>query len=375
MEILEEKNFEYIKDMLRNDKKLAILGIKTNSIEQYRRIVVSTDKWKAIVVETFRITKNGKVYLKRTKESEIIISGKFLYTKHNGGIKIISPFNYAYLSNKLITKENIFEFYGVDFLLPYSQYLRGLSVSYIRKNKITNIKQLLKLKYPNISYPLLKKIMGVGNSVTLSGINEKLKLIKTPQNVIVNKFEDVKKYLLGGDYMFDDLFNMAKQLDKKVDITWSTNRIKLEHDTILKELKIIKKNFVVDEQIKVNKRFHNLLPESYELISSTMRLYEEGEMVNHCVYTSGYYMQNIINGRIAIYSRIVDNKRYTLELTYVSHMNQYKVNQFRGYSNAKIPDCLDTEINSLIAEINKNISVVENISDINELETVSLADL
>jgi hypothetical protein len=357
MEIIIEKDFEFFKQMMRENRETAILGLKTNSINPYRVIKVETDKWRAIINESFALTKTKKIYLKRTKTTEVIIGEKFIYNKSKQGLKTVSPFSYASGIESLMTKKEVFEFYGLDFLFKYANcFDNRTTISKIRKNKITNIEQLFKLTYPYIPYNFFRKNNTEFNidSSFLNNLNNMLSVAKNP-NVITNlKKGDIDKMLYATNY--SDTVNMTIQLGRKINLLWSPARIKEEHDKLTKELSGIKKMFVRHEDLKPSKVFKNILPEEFELIDDRYRLFEEGEMMGHCVYTSDTYINNIKEGTGAIYSILYEGKRYTLELIYNSFSSdkKYYINQFRAASNQNPPENLNTWVHELIFRLNFN---------------------
>jgi hypothetical protein len=83
---------------------------------------------------------------------------------------------------------------------------------------------------------------------------------------------------------YKDTIKQAKALGRKVDPTWSDNRIDEVHKEWTKELMALEVD-MMDEEI-VNYQSIPELPKGFELISSKKRLFTEGRLMSHCVYTN-----------------------------------------------------------------------------------------
>ena len=358
MEVLSENKFESFKTLIKENRQLATLALKTKSVIPSRVILVKTDKWRSIIREEFSLSKNNKFYLRRIRVSELIFGKKMLYGKvrdngrNHGKLITITPFNLA-CDSRLINTDEILKFYDIEFLKPYYKYFYGnLKISFIKKNKITNIEKLIKLKYPGIPYRFFTKRCVSENNFdsNLPLLNDILMQSSNP-NVILS-FDNRNVFMLLQNQTFLDLFNMSKSLDRKINLLWSNKRIKIEHDKLSLEIQTIKKHFVDNKDLSVNKRFHDILPKSYELITNTLRLFEEGESLRHCVYTSSSYLTNIQCGLCAIFSKLYKGERYTLELSYSYAAKLFQVNQFRGYRNKSVPNELYSQTKKLVDKIN-----------------------
>ncbi len=353
MRVISETDFNLFKNLLKTDKNLAILGLKTNSISPQRTILVETDKWKGIIHESFNINKRGNYYLKRTKSSEIIYGKKYLYVKDSrtGGLKTISPFN-GINDTRLIETKEIYDYYKLDFLYPYKNFLQNEKLSFIQKNKITNFEDYFKLKYKYIPYNLFKKeLINKLNLTEIQILNNILSNAKNPNSIVLFNVEIISKRFIYNN-MLSDLISMSKIFNEKINLLWSEKRIKLEHDLINKRITEVKKKFVKNEKLNVGEIFNDLLPKEFELIDDRLRLFEEGEELKHCVYNSGTYYDSIQKGTCGIYSIVHNKERFTLDLRFDNTTHKISINQFRGYSNKNAPQVLFNMVNNILEKNN-----------------------
>ena len=78
MTILEENRYDEFLQLIKENRRLAVLGLRTNAIQPSREILVVTDKWKVIIFQQFKLSKNNKFYIKEEKRSQIIYGKDFL---------------------------------------------------------------------------------------------------------------------------------------------------------------------------------------------------------------------------------------------------------------------------------------------------------
>lgn len=351
MEILSENGFDSFKVLMRENKKLALLGLKTGMVTPSRKILVKTEKWRCIINENFCYTINNKIYLKRVKSEELIIGKEKIYLKVNNKLNTLTPFNKNY-GTEIINEIELYDYYKLDFLFPYKNYITSnTTVNFIRKNKITNFEKYFKLKFKGVPYRFfIERINGINSIEYLNNLNFILINSKNP-NIIFNLNDDEISKLCD-DGIIADLIQMFKIFDKKINLCWSKNRIKLEHDKCMLEIQSIKKHFITDKKYNIGKQFINILPETYELIDNDMRLFEEGENLKHCVFTSPTYKNKIEWGQSMIYSKMFNKKRYTLELEFNNFNKTYSIGQFRGFKNESAPKSLMNSLNKHLIEIN-----------------------
>jgi len=377
MEILSEEDFEFFKELIRKDREGAKLALRIEALIPKRRIKVKTDKWRVIIDEEMKLTRNGKFYVSRKKDDEIIFGKKYLYLKFNNKLKTITPFNKVYSGN-LITPEEVFDYYNLDFFKLYSRYLLGnkmVSLAKIKKHKITNFEQLFKLTWEMIPYAFFRKNMQGRNfdHYGLMELNNVLRNVINPNAIFNFSVEDL--FSLLRNHIFLDMIRMARMLDKKINILWSKKRIKFEHDKYSKEILYLKKKFLKKEKLNVNNVFRDIFPSpKYELIDNTLRLFEEGDEMKHCVYSSGQYLKEVNNGNCGIYSITHNNEKYTLDLRYNKNKT-FKISQLRGFKNKNYPKELHDELNTIISNYNEKNGNNQLPANNNQVVEANHADL
>jgi hypothetical protein len=142
---------------------------------------------------------------------------------------------------------------------------------------------------------------------------------------------------------------MAKTLDKRVNCSWSTKRLKDEHDKWSKEITdiVFTEN---DRKLTLAQIYLDFAESSgFKILQTTKEMNLEGRRQSHCVAT---YVKKADGGNCAIYS-ISD---YTLELT-KSWINNYtkqvlQITQFKGYKNCEAPQELYDMVKSELVKFN-----------------------
>lgn len=145
--------------------------------------------------------------------------------------------------------------------------------------------------------------------------------------------------------LWTDLVKVARIMNRKVNISWSENRIKLTHDEWNKEMNLITVT-ATDRPLTIAPLFRECADTlNIELIQTTKELTEEAMNKRHCV---GSYVSTIESGVSGIY-KVED---YTLEL--VKANDTVRINQFRGLDNCNAPDRLFDLINQKITKFFPN---------------------
>jgi hypothetical protein len=83
-----------------------------------------------------------------------------------------------------------------------------------------------------------------------------------------------------------DLINQAQQLNKKIDFNWSDKRMEREHLEWTYVLMQAELPYIDDEPVTYPPELFDILPTEFELLDNKKRVFEEGTVMYHCVYTS-----------------------------------------------------------------------------------------
>jgi hypothetical protein len=140
-----------------------------------------------------------------------------------------------------------------------------------------------------------------------------------------------------------DLFNQAELLDRKVNIKWSESRMKEIHKEWTRELMSIAINSI--EPVEYN--YPELeTPEGISLITNNIELFEEGTIMDHCVYTNYEYKVRSKNYFVFRYNR--NDVRATVGVTQA--VDKIEINQMYSIRNTPVDqehkDYVSTWLNS-----------------------------
>ena len=236
--------------------------------------------------------------------------------------------------------------YAVNWVIEKYPFLRYVnennifktnSIYTIIKNKLYNPTKWWKFHY-KVNAKLAQQI---NKNVDLHTWKSYLK-----DNVLIN-IENFNIDLLNSEnhYIFYDTIRIAKILQKKVNCSWKSKRLKTEHDEWSKELTDIV-FIATNRDLKINSVFETVekvIPE-LKLLRTTKELAIEGRDKQHCVASYGSIVDG---GRAAIYS-VSD---YTLELV-MDYNNKVSIKQFRGLRNINAPIELYTDVSNKLLALN-----------------------
>jgi hypothetical protein len=156
-------------------------------------------------------------------------------------------------------------------------------------DKITNPSDLCKkiistLRLKGLSPEKLRKAIKGGNYF-------RHMLLECKDAVVdINDILDVKDY----NSTMQDTIMQAKALGVKIDLKWSRKRLNEEHTAMTRLIMAEELNSIEDESIDLSEILP-FVPPGYELLTSRKRVFEEGMMMSHCIYTN--YWERIKNKR------------------------------------------------------------------------------
>ena len=301
----------------------------------------------------FGISKTNKMYNRESRLYQLKYSkNKFTLISrgHKGGSNFTPP-TYSNIENKGYTLgidarkiirtilSNRFAWFR---FIAETSPLQNISLNTFINKKLFTLKAALR-HYYNCPYPVAKKIL---NSQRKASVVNNIKFYMD----YIDNIESLKEEWLGEEfYRLYDALKMAKTLDKKVNASWTTRRLKEEHD---KWAKIITDVMFIDgdRPMAINDMFKKFAEFSgYKMLTTTKEMAHEGKRMNHCVAT---YVGKVENGLSGIYT--IDD--YTLELTKgwdsETRTTILHINQFRGYSNCDAPGYLLIRVKKKLWEFN-----------------------
>ena len=320
----------------------------------------------------FGISKTNIIYSREKKTSSLIYKNKKFYYRHGTMLKhamysdIPSNFKYAldFLTEKFPWLRNVSE----------NKHCHNIALSTIMTYKLFNADKILKhiYKVPTRVIKVLTDDYDGRHNIGYSQMPKKQWDRIKPYLINI---ENLKIDFLRNQY-FHDTIEMAIKLDKRVNCSWSLNRLKTEHDIWSKELRVIMLEFepLIDlDPSKIYKDFEAFT--GYRLLTTNHELIAEGQKNNHCV---AGYVDSVRRGQCGIYQV----SGYTLEVrygvNYYSDMSKNKktmvFSQLRGYKNADAPVKLNMVVKEYINAFNNKYNFVEYEKILNEEKRSNIFD-
>jgi len=320
----------------------------------------------------FGISKTNIIYSREKKTSSLIYKNKKFYYRHGTMLKhamysdIPSNFKYAldFLTEKFPWLRNVSE----------NKHCHNIALSTIMTYKLFNADKILKhiYKVPTRVIKVLTDDYDGRHNIGYSQMPKKQWDRIKPYLINI---ENLKIDFIRNQY-FHDTIEMAIKLDKRVNCSWSLNRLKTEHDIWSKELRVIMLEFepLIDlDPSKIYKDFEAFT--GYKLLTTNHELIAEGQKNNHCV---AGYVDSVRRGQCGIYQV----SGYTLEVrygvNYYSDMSKNKktmvFSQLRGYKNADAPVKLNMVVKEYINAFNNKYNFVEYEKILNEEKRSNIFD-
>jgi hypothetical protein len=251
---------------------------------------------------------------------------------------------------------------------------KNFTLHTVWNKKLFNLSKLLKAHY-GVPIQTAKKLHEHRIKALVDGnlnhMSQLLVSFKKDRRFIKN-IENLQDWHFDVDYLLRDSIDMARKLDKVVNLSWSQKRLHKEHDDWAEELTQIL--FIDDNKALSIKGVYKLFAaySKYYMIKTTRGLAMEGKKQSHCV---GGYGNSVNNGTCAIYHI----KGYTLDIrlkscdvegeevgAWVSNRSgnpqKLYINQFRGYGNKNAPDELRDEVQAKIDEFNAEFKEHESLT-------------
>jgi hypothetical protein len=152
----------------------------------------------------------------------------------------------------------------------------------------------------------------------------------------------------------DDLISQSRILEKKIDFKWSAKRMNEEHTLWTKEIMAAEIHSIPDKEVKVNnyKKIAEFVPEFFEALDTQKKVYTEGSLMQHCVYTN--YWDNINRGTFLAYHIKWKDQEATLGLHSYEN-NVIRISQIYGVRNSPVSSELRDEVRKIVDWINANV--------------------
>ena len=185
------------------------------------------------------------------------------------------------------------------------------------------------------------------------------------------------EFLLDGNQLnsnLEDLVTQSKILERKIDFKWSPKRMEEEHTAWTKEIMAAEVHSIPDVEVKVNhyKQLADCVPDFFEPLDTQKKVFVEGTMMKHCVYTN--YWGTINRGEYLAYHIKWMEQEATLGLYIDSDKRkQIRLSQVYGVRNSAVSKSLRDQVSIAIEVINtllykKGASLISNIEKVDTLE-------
>lgn len=303
----------------------------------------------------FGISKANVIYSREKKTASLIYKNKKFYFKSGSIFRhamysdIALTFSYAltFLTEKFPWLRNVIE----------NEHCHGITLSTIMTYKLFNSDKILKHIY-KAPKPVIRVLTdGYGSSNNIGWSHMPKKQWDRMRPYLIN-IENLKVNFLKNEY-FNDTVDMAIKLDKRINCSWSLNRLKAEHDIWSKELRVIMLEFepLIDlEPSKIYMDFEKFT--GFNLLRTNHELIAEGQKNNHCV---AGYVDSVRRGSCGIYQV----SGYTLEVRYgvdyygrIRNQKIIHFSQLKGYKNVNAPVILNKVVSDYIDSFNNQYDFV-----------------
>ncbi len=365
---------DHLFKLYNKDKYLARVVYMNDSIgyENFRLVLFKEKNGEFSIVyfrKKYGISITNRIYSSEKRLLTITYKeGKLWIIDNMGKSKKVRPLTMNFLSSafpqyqigmkesiqvELILNELQNKFTWIRFIREHN-VLQNIAFNTIIKNKLYNLKKALQFEY-KVPKPVALILHTSNDHWVKYYFKYYLKYVKNVESLKKEWTSD-----RGELNIFRDTLKMAKILDEKVNCSWSSKRLRQEHDNFVKVINDIifigadRKMKISDIYLKFS-RFSKI-----EIIQSTKEMAYEGKKQNHCV---GTYINKVENGNCGIF-RV---NGYTLELNAESsfsissnsnkHSKILRVGQLRGHSNSNPPESLLNMVVEKVNNFNKEIGL------------------
>lgn len=147
-------------------------------------------------------------------------------------------------------------------------------------------------------------------------------------------------------HIVSDMIKQANILGKQIDYTWSSNRMKEQHQQWTKEIMDIEAQNMENTVVEQILPFQEFTYPGFKLLTTQKEVYTEGKTMNHCLYTN--YWPTIKHGNYLAYHVDYLDEQATLGL-YLSGGLQF--NQCYSYANGSISSDLRAYIDKFMLDL------------------------
>jgi hypothetical protein len=154
----------------------------------------------------------------------------------------------------------------------------------------------------------------------------------------------------------EDLITQSKILERKIDFKWSAKRMDEEHTAWTTEIMAAEMHSIPDAEVKVNhyKQLADCVPNFFEPLDTQKKVFVEGTMMKHCVYTN--YWSTINIGEYLAYHINWKGQEATLGLYIDSDKNKpLRLSQLFGKRNSPVSSELRVAVTDALVQLNYDL--------------------
>jgi hypothetical protein len=283
---------------------------------------------------TMKICKGSKgaFYIRKTKKDG--------FTYENKKLKIWfgkSIFELPYVSS-------VFAHLNCNWLnYKLMPYITKTVAEKILSKKITNnidlLKEYLKLMRINASPKMLYCL------INRKDIN-KMALLRNFS--VAKDVNHAIEYLQGDDHHAIDMIDQAFILQRKIDFSWSPNRMREEHSKWTKEIMEAEINEMDDKEIEGLEKYETFTPTGFKLLKTQKEVFQEGKIMSHCIYTS--YWSRIKNGNYLAYHISINGEEATLGLN-INSDGSLQFSQCHSKYNGSVSENIKSKVEDFFKKI------------------------
>jgi hypothetical protein len=224
----------------------------------------------------------------------------------------------------------------------------------ILQGKITNFEDLYKvimksMRINNCSPKLFETVLNHMNRFQISQL----------VSVTENHGEQFIAYMKPDKNLqiLEDTIQQAKLLGEKIDLRWSNKRINEVHTDFTRRIMFYEADTVKNVDFTIPEVEYIAKERNFEYISNNRRLFEEGMMQKHCVFTN--YSQMCIDKRYLVFN--IDGYTLGVNVNYFADQSSvvktFTFSQLFGKFNAPAPLEIDQKAKEFVEDLNSRVTL------------------
>jgi len=247
---------------------------------------------------------------------------------------------------------NVFAHLNMNWLEEHvMQYVTKSIAEKMLSGKITNnidvLKAYIKVMRLQCSPKLFFEVVKT-NCVTKPHLLQMMTVAKDQNHLLQRCLNEYNSNHPTDSYVLSDLIKQAHILGRQIDYTWSSNRMKEEHQKWTKEIMDAEIADMKDVTAIPVLPFLEFKRDGFKLLTTKKEVYTEGKEMGHCVYTN--YWSSVVSGNYLVYQVNLFGERATLGLNIYD--NEIIYNQCYREYNKPVSTALKEQVHMLLDSLN-----------------------